>query len=84
MTFLDLEWYWWLLIVVVAIIAVPFKIKFMKWWSMRQQEKKFLFLFAHAPPFHKLDFEMDIDYRHYHNHQPPISGSFTHLTLPTL
>ena len=40
MTFLDLEWYWWLLIVVVAIIAVPFKIKFMKWGSMRQQEKK--------------------------------------------
>ena len=38
--FLGLEWYWWLLIVVVAIIAVPFKIKFMKWWSMRQQEKK--------------------------------------------
>lgn len=40
MTFSDLEWYWWLLIVAVVIIAVPFKIKFMKWWSMRQQEKK--------------------------------------------
>ena len=40
MTFLDLEWYWWLLIVVVAIIAVPFKIKFMKWWNKRLQEKK--------------------------------------------
>ena len=40
MTFLDLEWYWWLLIVVVVIIAIPFKIKFMKWWNKRQQEKK--------------------------------------------
>ncbi len=40
MTFLGLEWYWWLVIVVVLIIAIPFKIKFMKWWSKSQQEKK--------------------------------------------
>ncbi len=29
--FLGLEWYWWLVIVVVLIIAIPFKVKFMKW-----------------------------------------------------
>lgn len=40
MTFLGLEWYWWLVIAVVLIIAIPFKIKFMKWWSKSQQEKK--------------------------------------------
>ena len=38
--FLGLEWYWWLVIVVVLIISIPFKVKFMKWWSKRQQEKK--------------------------------------------
>lgn len=40
MTFLDLEWYWWLLIVAGIIIAIPFKIRFMKWWNKRRQEKK--------------------------------------------
>ena len=40
MTFSDLEWYLWLLIVAVVIIAVPFKIKFMKCWSTSQQQKK--------------------------------------------
>ena len=29
----------WLVIVVVLIISIPFKVKFMKWWSKRQQEK---------------------------------------------
>ena len=37
--FLGLAWYWWLVIVVVLIISIPFKVKFMKWWSKRQQEQ---------------------------------------------
>ena len=37
--FLGLAWYWWLVIVVVLIVSIPFKIKFMKWWSKRQQGK---------------------------------------------
>ena len=31
--FLGMEWYWWLLIVVALVICIPFKVKFMKWWS---------------------------------------------------
>ncbi|WMJ77062.1 MULTISPECIES: hypothetical protein [unclassified Sedimentibacter] len=38
--FLGMEWYWWLIIVVVIALSIPFKIKFMKWWSKRQQEQK--------------------------------------------
>ena len=38
--FLGMEWYWWLLIVVALVICIPFKVKFMKWWSKREQEKK--------------------------------------------
>ena len=38
--FLGLEWYWWLIIIVVVAISIPFKVKFMKWWSKRQQEQK--------------------------------------------
>ena len=38
--FLGLQWYWWLVIGAVLVISIPFKIKFMKWWSKRQQEKK--------------------------------------------
>lgn len=38
--FLDMEWYWWLIIIVVVGISIPFKVKFMKWWSKRQQEQK--------------------------------------------
>ena len=40
MTLVGLEWYWWLVIVAVLAISIPFKIKFMKWWSKREQEKK--------------------------------------------
>lgn len=40
MTFSGLEWYWWLVIVAVLAVAVPCKIKFVKWWSRREQEKK--------------------------------------------
>lgn len=40
MTFLGLEWYWWLVITAVLAVSIPFKIKFMKWWSLREQEKK--------------------------------------------
>lgn len=35
---LRIEWYWWLVIVVV--LSIPFKIKFVKWFSKRQQEQK--------------------------------------------
>lgn len=38
--FLGMEWYWWLIIIVVVGISIPFKVKFMKWWSKRQQEQK--------------------------------------------
>ena len=38
--FLGLAWYWWLVIVAVLIISIPFKVKFMKWWSKCHQEKK--------------------------------------------
>ena len=37
--FLGLAWYWWLVIAAGLIISIPFKIKFMKWWSKRQQGK---------------------------------------------
>lgn len=38
--FLGLEWYWWLILLAALLISIPFKIKFMKWWNTRQQEKK--------------------------------------------
>lgn len=38
--FLGLEWYWWLVILVALAVCIPFKVKFMKWWSKREQEKK--------------------------------------------
>ena len=34
--FLGLQWYWRLVTVAVLIISIPFKVKFMKWWSKRQ------------------------------------------------
>ena len=37
--FLGLQWYWWLVIVAVIVFSIPFKVKFMKWWSKRQQGK---------------------------------------------
>ena len=37
--FLGLQWYWWLVIAVVLVIVLPLKVKFMKWWSKRQQGK---------------------------------------------
>ena len=37
--FFGLAWYWWLVIAAVLVISIPFKVKFMKWWSKRQQEK---------------------------------------------
>ncbi len=40
MEFSGLAWYWWLVIVVVLVISIPFKVRFMKWWNKRQQEKK--------------------------------------------
>ena len=36
--FLGLEWYWWLVILAVLIISIPFKVKFMKWWSRRDKK----------------------------------------------
>ncbi len=38
--FLGFAWYWWLVIVAVMILSIPFKIRFMKWWSRRRQEQK--------------------------------------------
>lgn len=38
--FLGTPWYLWLIIVAVLIISIPFKIRFMKWWSKRRQEQK--------------------------------------------
>lgn len=40
MTFSGKEWYWWLVIAAALAISVPFKMKFLKWWSRREQEKK--------------------------------------------
>ena len=37
--FLGLQWYWWLVIGLAVVASIPFKIKFMKWWSKRQQGK---------------------------------------------
>jgi hypothetical protein len=37
--FLGLAWYWWLVIGLVVVVSIPFKIKFMKWWTKRQQGK---------------------------------------------
>ncbi len=38
--FLGLQWYWWLLIAALVILSIPFKIKFLMWWSERQRERK--------------------------------------------
>lgn len=35
---LELEWYWWLIIFLV-VISIPFKVKFMTWWSKRHKEQ---------------------------------------------
>ena len=40
MMFFGLEWYWWLWIAAVLAVSIPFKMKFVKWWSRREQEKK--------------------------------------------
>ena len=37
--FLGFAWYWWLMTAAVLILSIPFKIKFMKRWSKRRQEK---------------------------------------------
>lgn len=38
--FLEIRWYWWLVIAAALAIAVIFKVKFIRWWNKRQQEKK--------------------------------------------
>ncbi|WP_440895436.1 hypothetical protein ACS127_12830 [Amphibacillus sp. Q70] len=35
-----MEWYGWLAIILLFIIALPFKVKFMKWWSKQNQKQK--------------------------------------------
>ncbi len=40
MTFLELEWYWWLVIAVLLAAVLPLKIKFLKWWGKRQRDEK--------------------------------------------
>jgi len=37
---LGLDWYWWLAIILVVVISIPFKIKFVKWWSLSQKHKE--------------------------------------------
>lgn len=37
---LGLEWYWWIVIILAAAVVIPFKIKFLKWWDKRRQERK--------------------------------------------
>lgn len=37
---LGLEWYRWLVILAALAACIPFKVRFMKWWSRREQEKK--------------------------------------------
>lgn len=38
--FLGIAWYWWIVIIIAVGISIPFKVKFMNWWSKRNQEKK--------------------------------------------
>lgn len=38
--FSDLEWYWWPVIAIALAVCIPLKIRFMKWWNRRAQEKK--------------------------------------------
>ena len=38
--FLGLEWYWWIAVAALLALSIPFKVKFAKWWSRRQKEKK--------------------------------------------
>lgn len=38
--FLGLAWYWWILFAGVLAIPIPFKVKFMNWWSQRKKEKQ--------------------------------------------
>lgn len=37
---LGIRWYWWLIMAAAVVISIPFKIKFMKWWNKRLQERK--------------------------------------------
>ncbi len=36
---LGLERYWWLIILAALAVCIPLKVKFMKWWGKRRQEK---------------------------------------------
>jgi len=38
--FLGLEWHKWLVIIAALAVCIPFKVKFMRGWAKRQQEKK--------------------------------------------
>lgn len=38
--FLGFSWHWWVILIVLLAISLPFKVKFMKWWSQRQKEKQ--------------------------------------------
>lgn len=40
MMLFGLEWYWWLVIAAALAISIPLKIRFVKWWSRREREKK--------------------------------------------
>ncbi len=38
--FLGVEWYWWIIILAALGVVIPLKVKFMGWWSKRQQKKE--------------------------------------------
>ena len=40
MEFLGMEWYWWIVIIIAIIVVIPIKVKFMKWWTKRERDKK--------------------------------------------
>lgn len=37
---LGMEWYWWLLIIILAALSIPIKVKLIKWWNIKMQDKK--------------------------------------------
>ena len=40
MEFLEMEWYWWVVIIIAIIVVIPIKVKFMKWLTKREHDKK--------------------------------------------
>ena len=38
--FSGMEWYWWLAIAAALMVIIPLKVKFMKWWTRRERDRK--------------------------------------------